>query len=328
MIATRKHAVRESSAPFRGPDFHASTSATELRDAMARIAVDHEVDAPGRLDGLATGALLGGVHLAYVRYGGPTRVIAHPTGEQVCWTIPLGPMGVGTGHTRPVRQTRAFALASDDTTTMVPNPQVGAVVVTTTTGRLTEQLHEMTGGHETPVEVRTGPSQWDRGLINHAWRHAAAVLAVAPEVPRHLARSLEESLVTALLLELPHQHHEALLDDPPLTRSASAEHARRATHWAREHLDQPFTLGEWAAGVGLSVRHLQKCFRQELDTAPKQYLLGLRLERAHVLLGAPGEGRSVTSIAAEAGFAHLGRFAAAYRQRYGVPPSFTFRSTT
>jgi AraC-like DNA-binding protein len=39
----------------------------------------------------------------------------------------------------------------------------------------------------------------------------------------------------------------------------------------------------------------------------------------------PGDGTTVTEVALRFGFAHTGRFAAAYRRRYGQAPSATLR---
>ncbi|MGR7000479.1 helix-turn-helix domain-containing protein [Yinghuangia aomiensis] len=50
------------------------------------------------------------------------------------------------------------------------------------------------------------------------------------------------------------------------------------------------------------------------------------LARAHDdLRGADPAATTVTEVSLRWGFAHQGRFAAAYRRRYGVPPSTTLR---
>ena len=57
------------------------------------------------------------------------------------------------------------------------------------------------------------------------------------------------------------------------------------------------------------------------------YLKAIRLEKAHAALqsGDSKGGADVTKIALDAGFAHLGRFAQAYRLRFGELPSATAR---
>ncbi len=87
-------------------------------------------------------------------------------------------------------------------------------------------------------------------------------------------------------------------------------------------------MAEVAGGV--SVRRLQEGFREYLGgVCPREYLLDLRLERIHAALseGDPAA-VCVTDVALEwGGITHTGRFAAAYRRKYGgVAPSDTLRS--
>jgi transcriptional regulator GlxA family with amidase domain len=56
------------------------------------------------------------------------------------------------------------------------------------------------------------------------------------------------------------------------------------------------------------------------------YLRQIRLTRAHEELRQARPGRTTVALVAHRwGFSHLGRFAAAYRERYGVAPSGTLR---
>lgn len=136
--------------------------------------------------------------------------------------------------------------------------------------------------------------------------------------------SLEELLLTSMLLELPSNAAEELYW-PQTSRYSGEAQARRSVDWATDHVTEPITMTSWAAGVGLSVRHLQKVFREVHGCTPGQYLLGLRLERAHKLLQRATPNRTVTAIATETGFGHVGRFASAYRERFGAHPSATLR---
>jgi AraC-like DNA-binding protein len=58
-----------------------------------------------------------------------------------------------------------------------------------------------------------------------------------------------------------------------------------------------------------------------------EFVRRVRLSRCRqALLDAePGDGQTVADIAFQNGFAHLPRFAAAYRHRYGETPSETLR---
>ena len=83
------------------------------------------------------------------------------------------------------------------------------------------------------------------------------------------------------------------------------------------------TLAEQA---NLSVRSLYGLFDRHLGTTPKQYVRQRKLERVRACLGDASCGvRSVTELALDYGFLHLGRFSESYRQQFGELPSETFR---
>jgi AraC-like DNA-binding protein len=83
---------------------------------------------------------------------------------------------------------------------------------------------------------------------------------------------------------------------------------------------RPWTVGQMAVLGGMSARRLQEAFRRWLGCAPLDYLIQVRLQRAHSdLANDPTE--TISNIAARWGFSSASRFAAAYRKRYGNSPS-------
>ena len=76
----------------------------------------------------------------------------------------------------------------------------------------------------------------------------------------------------------------------------------------------------------MSERTLHEAFRRRLGTSPAAYVRGLRLQAAReALLAADAATTTVARVALEHGFAHPGRFAIAYRERFGEPPGTTLR---
>ena len=150
------------------------------------------------------------------------------------------------------------------------------------------------------------------------WRRLVASLASDLSEPGmfHNLSSVREHLAGALadgflLASCP----EAATSPPPrptaITAIVDAIHDDPARAW---------TLGQMAALGGTSGRRLQETFRQWLDSTPMDYVTQIRLQRAHTdLAGDPTE--SISNIAARWGFSSASRFAAAYRRRYGSPPS-------
>lgn len=308
--------------PFRGDDTVSARDVETLVSSMQCHSVAHRVEAlePG-LDGLVTVLEVGEVHVAWVRYGGAARVTAQPTRDRVCWTIPLGPMRVDIGVKRFGVLDGGFALSPEASTAMVPDPYRGAVVLTTSQSRLDEQFRRFSGRTDAPsVRVEPGVTA-SRGLVDRAWRYVTQVRRASPDTPA-MTRLLEETLLTALLTDLPGPASAALAD-VGAPRLAAEAHASRAVAWVTRHYGEQIEVSDWAAAVGLSVRHLQKVMRDVYGCGPVQYLQHLRLHEAHHLLRHPHPELTVTGVARACGFTHLGRFAAAYRALFGVTPSTT-----
>ncbi|MFG1926819.1 helix-turn-helix transcriptional regulator [Cryptosporangium sp. NPDC048952] len=110
-------------------------------------------------------------------------------------------------------------------------------------------------------------------------------------------------------------------------RDAHPDALRRAVASIEANPDQDLTLSDVARAAHVTPRAIQIAFRRHLDTTPMAYLRRVRLDRAHADLCAagPGEGVTVTAVAARWGFAQPGRFAADYRAAYGRAPSRTLR---
>ncbi len=137
---------------------------------------------------------------------------------------------------------------------------------------------------------------------------------------------LRAALVGQLLFALPHRYRDKL--DRPCSPGPPAA-VRRAADAIHDDPARPFTVADLAAIAGTSVRSLQLGFRRSFGVTPMTYLKQVRLELAHDILRGEGPERStVASVAHRCGFLHLGRFAATYRQKYGVQPSDTLRLGT
>lgn len=130
-----------------------------------------------------------------------------------------------------------------------------------------------------------------------------------------MAASLASTLVTGLLLTaIPEEPRSVMGTRPrPVRRVIDAIEADPARPWA------PADLAEIG---GVSVRRLQQAFREHVGKSPLGYVHEIRLERVRADLLA-GDGESVTDVAMRWGVSHMGRFAAAYRCRYGELPSET-----
>jgi AraC-like DNA-binding protein len=105
-------------------------------------------------------------------------------------------------------------------------------------------------------------------------------------------------------------------------------HLQRALDFIQAHAHESITLDRIAAAACVSPRTLEVAFRRRYDQSPLAYARGIRLERVRATLqaaAADGRQTSVTDIALQHGFVHMGRFSAYYRRRFGCAPSETLR---
>lgn len=86
-----------------------------------------------------------------------------------------------------------------------------------------------------------------------------------------------------------------------------------------QHLEEPLTQANLARQAKLSVRQLERLFKQYLQATPAAYYLQLRLLRARALLR--DSRLSVAEIALACGFVAVAHFSRAYRREFGHAPS-------
>ena len=120
------------------------------------------------------------------------------------------------------------------------------------------------------------------------------------------------------------QHLARLMLDciPHLSRPAytAPAYVRAAERCMREHLAGPWRMPALAAAAGIGVRSLDNGFRATHGVSTMHYLRNLRLDATHARLQA-GEECAIAEIAAAVGMHHPGRFAAQFRQRFGITPA-------
>ena len=142
------------------------------------------------------------------------------------------------------------------------------------------------------------------------------------EVFEHPALRLSQvrTFVTSLLLTHRHSFSDELRHGHSPLRPRNL---RAALGYIEAHLAEPMTLSDIARAAGCSARTLNDTFHEHYSVSPMTRVRQLRLDgaRADLLDGA----RPVTDVACGWGFTHLGRFSAAYHERFGELPSQTRR---
>lgn len=178
---------------------------------------------------------------------------------------------------------------------------------------------ERGGWQPGPVEFH--PHHVPEGPTLAAWwlmirTIAADVLGGPDEVSEERERQLTRFAAGGLLTAIPHW---------PVGQNAPAAASTRfarAEAFLLEHAREPITVTDIAAAAGLSVRGVQAAFNRYHGITPLGYLRHIRLLLARERLESD-EDVSVGEVARWAGFAHLGRFAGAYRDEFGELPRQT-----
>jgi AraC-like DNA-binding protein len=174
------------------------------------------------------------------------------------------------------------------------------------------------------MEVSHGPGQSWRRLL-----HTVHAESLQPEnLLRQplIAARMRQTLMTGLLLSVSHRYREELATP---RRPGPPRAIRRALDAIHDEPERPFSVADLAAIAGTSVRSLQDGFRQHVGRAPMTYLQEVRLARVHEDLGRADPAQvTVAAVAHRWGFAHLGRFASAYRARFGISPSVRLRDSS
>ena len=142
----------------------------------------------------------------------------------------------------------------------------------------------------------------------------------APLVRAGLTRHLAVALLECFPLAGDHQRRS-------LTMAAQSRRYRLAAQFIDDHAQEAITIEDAARAANTTTPVLAQAFRANHphQLSPTQYLRRARLAGAHtdLLKADPSTGVTIAAIASRWGFAHPGRFAAAYRAVYGVHPSAT-----
>ena len=198
----------------------------------------------------------------------------------------------------------------------------GMLGVTLSASALLDRLQEITGTRmsgpivfDPSVDLTQGPGQLLCGNI----------LALKSEIEHRKAGSkndlrlsvLEDALISAIL-NLPGNHFRQLEDAP--IPSVAPWVVRRAEDYMSARVADPITLAHLVAVCGCGRSSLTQAFRSARGYTAMEFLASRRLELAHErLIREPDV--SATAVALDCGFTNHGRFAKAYRGRFGESPS-------
>ncbi|MBD2104965.1 AraC family transcriptional regulator [Leptolyngbya sp. FACHB-261] len=132
------------------------------------------------------------------------------------------------------------------------------------------------------------------------------------------SRLYAESLVNALVVHLIREYSTIERSVQQYTGGLSESKLKQVIAYIQEHLNQDLSLEEIAAEVNLSAYHFARLFKRSTGSAPHQYQIHCRVERAKELLQ-QGE-MAITDIATQVGFYDQSHLSRHFKRIVGVSP--------
>jgi len=155
---------------------------------------------------------------------------------------------------------------------------------------------------------------------------AAAILdMMVAWIGWHADRELAAEVADHLLLGKP-RPGETVQRGGGVARESSDAATTLARAIMSQHIEEPLSCGEIARRVGLSLRQLERRFKDQLGTSVLQQYRRIRIAKAHQLLQQTA--LSVTEVAFSCGFVSPEYFCRLYRSHFGCSPSSDRRQST
>jgi len=160
----------------------------------------------------------------------------------------------------------------------------------------------------------------------HAMRDRLAELVAAPE-PGPFSEDVSQ-LIADILVWIA-DGHDAWPTESAVTTEARVRVAKRAQDYIEAHYREAVHIEDLCRVTSVGARTLQRCFREYFHLTVSNYLKVVRLDSARrELAAADRTSTSVTTIAMQNGWNHLGRFSVDYREHFGESPRETLAMPT
>jgi AraC-like DNA-binding protein len=316
-----------------GSEARRASVPAEAEALVAQVYLPHRLDLPqgvGTVDLELVTARIGALTVGQVSYGRRLEVHTDDTQDLYIGFILRGRaeassgsgetkvLEVGSGAVFPVGHPAHVSVSEDC---------VGLVVMLSPEMIEAELEHLL--GHTLTDPLDLAFELDLRSPLGKSWEPILRLLVEELRRPTALtrhpaaARRVEGVILDAILLGHDH-NYRGLLDRAASVGPRTA--VGRAIQLIEANPTEAWSTARLAREVHLSVRALQARFRRDIDMSPMDYVRQARLRCVRLaLVDATPTTTTVRALAQRYGFAHLGRFAALYRQTYGESPAATLR---
>jgi AraC-like DNA-binding protein len=289
------------------------------------MSLAHNDKAPGSFHTILNGVYLSGLWLGYIAYGSRLVLRVAPSRDDYWAHFPLrsGFAASTAGETLDCDARRGVVTCPTEIHELQVAPNSERLSLSIQRDALEKHLAALLGAAPTVplafaprVDLESGAGRSLAGFLRLAATEFDSDGMLANPL---LARQFEQLVLTSLLTSQPNNYSSRLRQRPA---SIAPRDVGRALDYIHENAGEPIALADLVAVSGVAGRTLIKHFRDVKGVSPMRYLRAVRLERVRAEL-AQGTSASVMATAFRWGFAHAGRFAIDYRNRFGESPSTT-----
>ncbi|MHA7777454.1 AraC-like ligand-binding domain-containing protein [Roseibium sp. M-1] len=308
----------------------ATTDVDEAREIVARHFCNHRLgrfSAGDSFDACQNRVAGHGLSLNYLRYGADVSIDPGELSGFYLIQIPLAGAASVRNGSQCVQSTPKVGsiLNPDRGTTMRWHAGCEQVLLQVDRKFLQQVAERIAGMQVGPVRFQAAFDL--QGTPGSLWRRRLCGAFAAAEEGQafqgndlHAGKHLEEGLVISLLYAQPSTV------TPLLQRRDSGSVPailKRAVSLINERYPEDLGLLDLSAEARTTPRNLQILFKREYGVSPLRYLQEVRLNVARHLLLSEGAHLSIADIADRSGHRHPGRFAQAYKARFGEAPRET-----
>jgi AraC-like DNA-binding protein len=311
----------------RSPLF-VSSDPDEVKRRTAGAFKEHELHwRAGRVDAALYGAEVGSLSFFLLQYGAAVHIEPGQLQGFVLFQVPIaGSAEIRVGGQRVAATPRTGAVISPSLGLELDWHEGCRQLLVKIPRQRVESACRSLLDDEAAAPIEFAPEMRLDEPAGRGWQHLLASRLCeleTPSQPSHPSHPShqEEALIHHLLLRQGSNYTRRLAQPH---RPAATRQVRAAQHFIESRLHEPLTLESIARASGTSVRSLCLAFQKQLQQSPMAYARAARLEGARREL-AGGGGLPVTEVALRWGFNHVGRFSAAYRERFGESPAATAR---
>lgn len=313
--------------------FH-SCDLEETRNTVARIFKPHALGVQGprqKLDAEMDHLALGSASINRLRYGANVTIEPETLDDFLLVQIPLtGTAKIRCGNDSLISTPNRASVLTPSLSVHMQWQGICDQLIVKLERQLLESVCSANLGHALPrpIEFKLGMDLTKDGGL--AWRQLITFLTTShfitgANLHRVFTRQIEQLLASTLLTLQPNNYSEILTNPAP---TPDLPYIRRAEDYIQANCHRPITMEDLSRHAHISTRSLYKGFQEHRGTTPMGYLRRVRLHKVReTLLQArqTGQSVSVTQVALEWGFSHLGHFTQAYRKQFNELPSQTLR---